>query len=192
LSTRITSSHDCVILDACCVMNLYASRKMSEIIASIAELVTVTVYVKDVEALFVYKKSKQEAPAEKESVNLQPMIDEGLLKVVDFESEAEKISFVNLTVQRMDDGEAATGAIAIHRNWAIATDDRQSRTVFKREAPHIQLISTPELVKHWVDNAHPEADIVSQVHKDIETRANYWVRVKDPLFDWWQMSQGNV
>ena len=92
----------------------------------------------------------------------------------------------------MDDGEAATGAIAIHRNWAIATDDRQYRSVFKREAPHIQLISTPELVKHWVDNAHPKADIVSQVLKDIETRANYWVRVKDPLFDWWQMSQRNV
>jgi hypothetical protein len=159
---------------------------MPEIIASISELVTVTVYIKDIEALFVYQQSKQQSPTEKEAIDLQPMIDQGLLTVVDFESEAEKISFVNLTVQRIDDGEAAAGAIAIHRNWAIATDDRQSRSVFQREAPYLQLISTPELVKHWIDNEEPDAYVIGQALKDIEARANYLVSQHHPLYEWWQ------
>lgn len=188
MGSRITSSQNCIILDACCVMNLYSSRKMPEIVAAIAELVAVTVYVKEIEALFVYKKSKHENPTELDPVDLQPMIDAGLIHVVDFESDIERINFVNLTVQQLDDGEAATGAIAINRNWAIATDDRRSRAIFNQEASHVQLISTPELVKHWVDTMSPDPGTTSQVLKEIENRANYLVSPKDPLHSWWQES----
>jgi len=162
---------------------------MAEIIASIAELVTVTVYVKDIEALFVYRKSKRETPTDLDRVDLQPMIDTGLIQVVDFESEIERLTFLNLTAQRIDDGEAATGAIAIHRNWAVATDDRRPRSIFKQAAPQLQLISTPELVKHWVDNTSPDVDTISQVLKEIEARANYLVGPGDPLHSWWQASK---
>ena len=189
MSSPLTSSHNGIILDACCVMNLYASGQMAEVIASIIELVAVTVYVKNIEALFIYKQSSPDTLPAKVSVDLQPLIDQGLLQTVDLETDAEKISFINLTASRMDDGEAMTGAIALHRHWAIATDDRQCRTVFRREAPQIQLISTAELVKHWVDTIKPEACVVCQVLKNIEAGANYLVGVKDPLYNWWQTNK---
>ncbi len=184
--SQITSAHDAIILDACCVMNLYASNKMDEIVASISESVVVHVYVKDVEALTVYKVSKSESPTEKEPIILQPLIEAGLIIVVDFESAAEKISFVNLAANRLDDGEAATGAIALHRGWAIATDDRKCRSLFNKEAPHIELISTPQLIKHWADSITTSPQVVSNIIRNVEARANYLVGRRDHLYSWWQ------
>jgi len=38
--------------------------------------------------------------------------------------------------------EAITGAIAVNRNWAIATDDLASIKLFQKTAPQIALVST--------------------------------------------------
>jgi hypothetical protein len=71
------------------------------------------------------------------------------------DSEAEENSFVNFAVE-LDEGEAVTGAIAMHRHWGIVTDDRKARRVFARTNPHVQLLSTPEFIKHWVSPSLPQ------------------------------------
>lgn len=172
-------------------MNLYASRKMAEIIASIAEQVAVSIYVKNEEALFVYQKSKRETPQERNAVDLSALIDQNLITVVHYESEAEKITFANLTSHRLDDGEAATGAIAIHRNWALATDDRRTQRYFAQHFSHIQLISTPQLLKHWSDSVAPDTQVISEALIAIETRANYWVSQRNTLYRWWQSKKSS-
>lgn len=175
MGSHITSRHDCIILDACCVMNLYASRRMAGIVSSIRETVAVAVYVMDFEALSVYSSSKSASPQEREPIDLQPLIDDGLLIPADLETEAEDVAFIDFTSQRLDDSEAATMAIAVNRNWAVATDDRVARRICGQQHQNIQLISTPELVRHWVETKEPDERVVGRAILDIESRANYLV-----------------
>jgi len=181
----ITADHSCVILDACCLMNLYASRHMAEIVATITEKIAVATYVKNEEALFVYQASKQDQPAKTEAVDIDSLVEAGLIRLVELGAEIEKGYFAALTARRLDDGEAITAAMAINRHWALATDDRRARSILGQEAPQIALISTPQLVKHWADSHHPEPAQVNQAMRDIERRANFLVGKRDPLYNWW-------
>ena len=186
VGSRITTKHDCIILDACCVMNLYASRKMGEIISAIAETVAVAVYVMKVEALTVYQESKRAAPDDKEQIDLQPFIDNEVLIAAALESDAENAAFLEFATQRLDDGEAATMAIAVNRNWAVATDDRAARRISQNQYEHIQLVSTPELMRHWQDIKKPDPHILRHALLNTENRANYLVGRRHPLYEWWQ------
>ena len=117
--------------------------------------------------------------------NLQPFIEQGLIRVVSPDSEAEENAFVNFAVE-LDDGEAVTGAIAMHRHWSIATDDRKARNVFARTNPYVQLLSTPELIKHWADTHKPSIEVVREVLQNIQTQARYKPPAAHALYAWWQ------
>lgn len=186
MASHITTNHKCIILDACCIMNLYASGKMEEIISSIAETIAVAVYVMKVEALSVYRESKKLSADDREVIDLQPLIDKGLLFVADLESDEEMLAFIEFSAKRLDDGEAATMAIASNRNWAVATDDRSAQRIFHEEHDQIQLISTPELIKHWQDNVKPDQNALRYTILNIENRANYLVGRRHSLYQWWQ------
>jgi predicted nucleic acid-binding protein len=170
LSTGIVFSHDCIILDACCAINLYMSGHMEEILQAIPGCIALAIFVLDEEIL---------------RVNLRPLVEQGLIHVVSLESEAEESAFVNFAAE-LDDGEAVTGAIAMHRNWGIATDDRKARRIFARTNPRVQLLSTPELIKHWADTYNPPIAIVHEVLQNIETQARYKPPVAHALHAWWQ------
>lgn len=189
MPVKITTNHDFLILDACVLMNLYASGWIEAILSAISETCTVAIYVAESEALSVYAKAKSDILGEKERVQLQPLFDKGLLRAVDLESEEERASFLLLSAQRLDDGEAITMAIAQHRRWAVATDDRRAIRIFNAHYGHIQIISTPELVKHWQEVRNPEPRVWQQAIVDIELKANYLVGRMHPLYNWWQIGR---
>jgi predicted nucleic acid-binding protein len=162
---------------------------MADIIRSITERVVVTTYVQAEEVITVYEVSKQAAPLQKETINLDPFLERKLLITADLESEEEKMTFVRLVIDRLDDGEATTVAIAAHRHWAIATDDHRARRICREKFSGIHLISTPDLVRHWAQVAAPTADELSQALIDIEQRANYLVGTSHTLYQWWQSSK---
>ncbi len=174
-------AHPCIILDACCVINLYASKQMGEILKSIPKSVCVAAYVKNEEVLRSYNHLTQC----NEDVELQSFIEQGLLTLVDLNLEAEAETYINFAAV-LDDGEAITGAIALHRNWAIATDDRAAIKVFSREAPHLQILSTSELIKHWVETAEPSFNTVSECLQNIIIGARYRPGPNYEAYSWWQ------
>jgi len=116
---------------------------------------------------------------------LQPIIDRGLLRVVTPETEAENITFVNFAAT-LDDGEAITRAIALHRNWAIGTDDRKAISFFTQNMSHLQVISTLELIKYWVDTANPPLETICLALQKVRVRARYEPNLKHKLYLWWQ------
>jgi hypothetical protein len=73
---------------------------MADILLAIPGYVALAIFVLDEELL---------------RINLQPLVAQGIIRVVLFESEAEENAFVNFAVE-LDDGEAITGAIAVHRH----------------------------------------------------------------------------
>jgi hypothetical protein len=177
LTTEVVFLHECIILDACCIINLYASRHFGNILEAIPASVAVATYVRKEEALKIYGGPDEYVMQREEQIDLQPFIDRGLL-LVSPETEAENVTYVNFAAS-LDDGEAITGAIAVHRNWAIGSDDRRAISFFAKEAPHLQRISTLESLKHWVDTTGLPADVVCNALRNVRTRAKYRKRSLD-------------
>ena len=118
---------------------------------------------------------------------LETAIAQGLLVVVDFESEEEETSYINYAAVLGDDGESATGAIAFHRGWAIGTDDKRAKSFFAREAPQLQVVSTLEMLKHWSEMAELDPAEVRDILLAIRVKGRYLPPKNHPLRDWWEM-----
>ncbi|MBL7161567.1 MAG: hypothetical protein ISS57_03100 [Anaerolineales bacterium] len=177
--------HDWIILDACCIINLFASQQARDILETIPNSISVAAYVRDYEALRIYSGPIKNVQESSETIDLQPFIDDGLLLVVDIETEVEANTYINLAA-RLDDGEAITGAIALNRNWAIATDDSAAAKLLQNESPDIVLVSTLDLVKYRVDTNKPDEDTVRETLLNIRVRGRYEPSRTHPLGEWWQ------
>ena len=176
-----TFSHDCIILDACCVINLYASEKMEQILNAIPKSVHIAAYVKNAEVLKVYDNRTKRT----QEIDLEPLIDQGILNLVELDLETEADTRVALT-EILDDGEAITRAIALHRNWAIATDDKVAIRVFRQRAEHLQIITTPKLIKYWADKTIASPDVIQACLRNIMMKASYHPAKRHHLYHWWQ------
>ena len=104
------------------------------------------------------------------------------------ETEEEATNVINFTVALGGDGEAYTGAIAIHRNWAIASDERRVLNFFAQRAPHLQRLTTPELLKYWADTAHPEPETLRLALELVANEGSYTISPRHSCFAWWQAS----
>lgn len=182
---KLVFSQDCVILNACCIINLYASGHNGDILRSLTPSIAIAAYVRDEEAIRIYSGSDDQTK-KYEQINLEPFIACNLLTVVSPETEAENITFVNFAATLGGDGEAVTGAIALHRNWSIGSDDRKAIAFFARNAPHLQLISTLELIKHWVDTSDEPSAPVREALYNMRIRARYAPIANHKLYGWWK------
>ncbi len=191
--SRLTFNGRGVILDACCVINLYASLCTKRILSSIPVQVLVADYVMSNESLCVLYGSDGNCAAIKEQIDLLPFVGNGDIEIASIDVKKELETFMYFASQ-VDDGEAITGAMAYHRNLAIATDDVKAAKLFKSEAPAIQVISTPELLKHWADNDNASFQDISTALKNIRFRARYAPEETHGLYEWWVQAedQGKV
>lgn len=170
-----------IILDACCIINLYAGSVMQEVLESIPAPFFVDRYVKEKEALTI----KGEAENEFIDIDLNPFIQDQILQEVTLTGAEELNTFVNLAVS-LDDGEARCGAIAAHRNFVVATDEKVGIRIFSGLEPPISTISTLEILHRWseIKNIRPEK--LSKVLKSIEKKASYRPGSKHFYFAWWK------
>ena len=81
--------HDTLIVDASCLISLYASNQLTAILQSISKTVAVAAYVADREALFIQSEVDEAGERKKEAIVLQPFINAGLLRIVDLAEEDE-------------------------------------------------------------------------------------------------------
>jgi predicted nucleic acid-binding protein len=193
-----------VVLDACCVINLYAAGKILTSEAPQSKpprrkIVLPGAAPQAKRLLFDFKlhlpaKVKGEAqyvlqPDEedktklvKAEVHLDPLLQSGLLHECDLEGEQENDLFVQMAV-KLDDGEAACFAIAKSRGWVLATDERPTERLAKQHG--VSIITTPELVKLWADKTKASEEVVAQVLWNIQTYAHYFPRKTLPMHSWW-------
>ena len=184
-------AHDTLILDADCVISLYASGQMGEILAAIPRSMTVATYVAEREALWIWGEPDPAGVRPKDQIQLQPFVDRGLLHLVHIDSEEEAEVLATFAAMIRGQGEAITGAIAYCRNWAIVVDDRRARRLFTEQTPHLQLLYALDLVKHWADNTDAPADLITQALRNIRRRATYRPALDHPLLVWWQTFGGD-
>ncbi|MTJ54362.1 hypothetical protein FJR38_17715 [Anabaena sp. UHCC 0253] len=176
---QITHSH--ILLDACCVLNLCASGQFLAILKSLPAEIVVTTVVQERELNTLQRFQEENNDA---VLDFQEAIQQGLLKIVDFESEAEEESFVNYAAI-LDDGESATLAIAVHRKWTVATDDKRAISFIQKEDPNLQILSTSDIIKHWSDVANIDLLTLRDVLQIIRIKGRYEPPKNDPLRKWW-------
>lgn len=183
MTSQFHIAHNCIILDACCIINFYASGRMGDILASIPRSVTVAAYVRSQEARAVYTADGLGA---QEAIDLDLYIDQGLLRVVDLETAAENAHYINFAANLGDDGEAITGAIAVERDWAIGTDDGAATKFFRQRCPQLRIISSLELLKHWAEAERVGATELEQALRLVRIRGRYQPHTRHVLYAWWQ------
>lgn len=181
-----------IILDGCALLNLYASRRIAEVLGTLPRPCAVADYVRDQEALWVGRHRSGPA-AERERVNVGPLITTGLVEVLTLEGDEEMAHFLTLvSSSRIDDGEAMSGALAHSRGLVVATDDKAALKVFGRHSPPIPTCSTASLVKHWAECANVDAATLRRALVDIRERACFEPGARDPLQPWWRAALDNA
>lgn len=177
-----------IILDGCGLLNLYASRRIAEILGTMPRPCAVADYVRDQEALWV-GRHKSGPAAEYERVDVGPLVTSGLVEVLTLEGDGEMAHFLTLvSSSRIDDGEAMSGALAHARGLVVATDDKAALKVFGRHSPPIPTCSTASLVKHWAEHTAVDAARLRRALVDIRERASFEPGRRDPLQSWWRQA----
>lgn len=169
-----------VLLDSCVVINLYACRRMHDILSTLPCEFGIVDLVHG-EAQSVRRDGLGEDASERERIDLGSLLRAGSLRVVAPANDAELETFINLTLE-LDDGEAMTAALALHRGLAIATDDRVALRIIGNRAP---IVSSLELIKAWVDIAALPWTEVAALLRDVRQRGRYIPHRTHPLRSWW-------
>ena len=168
-----------IALDACCVLNLYATGHMAQILQVLQYNAVI-----GSRALAEAQYLKTADPVERQPVDLAPLIAAGQLLVGHLEGHEETALFVALAAH-MEDGEAEAAALAIHRGWALATDERKVRRVLSGVRPDLVIVGTSDLLHEWqARSAVPDAEM-SGVLRRVTERASFVPARSDPLREWW-------
>jgi hypothetical protein len=156
---------------------------MGPILASLPASAAISEYVYSVEVT-----GKKDALAHTgadipQVISLQSFRDTGLLQVIDLTA-SEEIDAVDFSAV-IGEGEAFTCAIAKNRGWAVATDDRRALTFFSETAPELQVVTTPQLIKHWAETDKVAAELVRDVLDKVHALGRYLPPKDHALYNWW-------
>jgi hypothetical protein len=140
-------------------------------------------YVLQEEVRHIWDPDSPEDAAAKVTVNVSSYIEDGLIRVIHLDHPKEELYFVNLASE-MDDGEAVTGAISLHRGYPVATDDHKTRRVLSEILPSIQLLSTLDLLKLW-GTSKPPAELRKAMNATWRG-TGFYPEEHDALYPWWR------
>ncbi len=135
------------------------------------------------------KKLRDTHTGEMVEVDIAPLVASGLLQVLEISGEEEQTLYVEQSIV-VDDGEAMSIAIAVHRHLELAIDDKQAANHTGRTFPEIRLWSTPEILKQWADVSSVDPIVLQNAIRQIEIRARYFPPKSHALAAWWQTIKG--
>lgn len=168
-------------LDACTLINLAATGHFDHI-ADVLGLVFVI--AREVSGEALYLRSDDPAHPEPAPIDLSTSIAAGVLEVTDLRDD-ELATFV-AAAHRLDQGEAATVALAVQRELDLATDDRAARRLVAAEHPALAVTTTPQLLRRYCESGQvPNAHAIGCITM-IEQRASFTPGSADADFLWWQ------
>jgi len=171
-----------VVVDTCCLINLYASQRLQAIVAASVEQAIIPKPVVE-ECLYIRQASEEDpnhlVPM---TINLRPLIDDGVLLLTELTGEAELSQFVQLAAL-IDDCEAACLAIAVLRGLAIATDDK--RAIHIATDLGVSVVTTPQLLKNWAEHASVAQNEVTNAILCIERYGRFRPHALCAHTQWW-------
>ncbi|CCF83768.1 hypothetical protein [Nitrolancea hollandica] len=173
----------CILLDTCCLLNLYATGRIADILYALPARFAVVERVLS-ESLYIRRGEVTGDEDDTEPVLLQPLVELGLLEVLQVENDDEAASFVSFAAE-LDDGEAMTCALALHRTMVVATDDRKATRLCGLLNPPLSVQTTAAMIRSWADARQIPHESLRQVLSDVRERARFAPGRHDPLHAWW-------
>jgi predicted nucleic acid-binding protein len=167
-----------LLVDACVLINLYGSGRF-EAIAQSSGFDLLVAEEAAAEGLYVEREGVLER------IDLVRLRDVGVIRIVGL-TKPEVATMVDFASE-IDEGEAATLAIATHRQIAVATDDRGALRFINRRNLKVTVLRTSDLVRKWAE-VDVTADEIRMVLHLIESDARFRPGPADPNQDWWEQS----
>ena len=186
MTRSIVFSRDGVILNACCLRNIYASRCMVAILRALPIPTMIARLVYQEQPLRILRENQEGEGLVVEDIDLQPILNAGLLVMASLTSEAEEAKMVELAAVLREDGEATTAALALQRRWAFGVDGPATTALLRQHLPDVQIVSTPILIQQWVEYGQPPSRTLRGALQNIHQGTGYAPPVHHPLYSWWQ------
>jgi predicted nucleic acid-binding protein len=170
-----------IALDACVLINLCATGHLPEIAQA---LETTFVVAREASAETLYLRSAHAADPQKVMIDLQPQIAQHVIEVADLRV-SELTTFV-AAAEHLDEGEAATLALAFHRHLPLATDDRAALRLIAADYRDVAVRTTSQLLRRYCEVTAASTEHTAACVAAIERRANFTPPATDPEADWWE------
>ena len=171
------------VIDTCCLIDLLASGHAEAVLRACGHVWHLPGAVQG-EVQFV----RQLDPTDRTKcvsvpVDLTSLISAGVLTVSQPDVQPELDLFTQYATLFRSDGEAMCLALAESRGWLIATDDKKAIRIGQQAG--LTVLSTPQLIKMWADNARPGQPTIVKALKDIELLAQFHPNPAMPECQWW-------
>jgi len=170
------------IIDTCCLINILASGKVGEILAS-----TQAFYIGEQaskESLYLNQYDDESMKRiGRMKVDLMPLLANDSLVLCKLETGEEYERYLYFA-ERLDDGEAEALALALSRNWTVATDDKKAVRIAGEHG--IKTISTLQIVMHWVKKNRVGKKELQEVMTAIHRLASFFPSPRLPGYDEWE------
>ncbi len=176
---------DDVVIDACCMINLYAAGDLRTRLLTPGRKWYVPSVVLS-ESLYIHQV-QSDGTTVKIAIELQSLIDDGTVHSCDPAEGAELELYVDFAT-KIDDGEAMALAIAKSRDWTVATDDRKAIRLAGEHS--ISILTTPDLMKSWADSTDASPEELRQALHQIEQLATFSPSSRHHLHKWWNDCTG--
>lgn len=171
-----------VLLDACCLLNLFATGHVGQILETSPHRFAVARYVAEEEILEI-----DSPEGEQVRTPLQPRIDElveaDCLELLEVSTAREQRELVRFAFE-LDDGEAHTLALAVIRKARVATDDKKAIRIYSEESP-VGCLRTSDLLFEWAEAEEIPEPELRRIVRAIAHRASFFPPRSDPHFERW-------
>lgn len=164
-----------LLLDACTVINLAAALPLEDLSTLLGRPVGMVRQASE-EVLFLHDDVEGET--------VKSPVDTARLQIVEM-LDAELEVYVRLAAF-VDDGEAATLAVAHSRNLGVATDDRAAIRLVSGARLSVQLFGTSALLRSWADRNAVSREETARALRQVKLRARFVPRADDPNCTWWR------
>ena len=167
-----------LILDACIAINLAATEHLK----SIADTLHITfLIVAEAAAEVGYLRDVLDGEQALTAIDLTTPASEALAIVT---LQPSEVTLYLELAALVDDGDAATIAVAILRNLDLATDDRRARRLCQ-ERGLAEPLRTVALLHAYTDTAGLTDNQIRDVLARVRDRASFQPSRSDPDLKWW-------
>ena len=172
-----------IVIDACCTLNLLATRREDEILAG-ANLALVMGERAHGEAIFLSTPPDETGLRARESASTERLLSSDRLSIRALDTGPLIDAFV-ACAPFLRDADASCVALAAVLALPLATDDAKERRVARSLFPQIEILTTLDILHDALGAlALPESEEL-RLAFDLRWRGNFVPPKNDPLGDWY-------
>jgi predicted nucleic acid-binding protein len=172
-----------VVIDACCTLNLLATGREIDIVRALGLLLLETPQVSR-EPISLSTPPDEDGVRRKEPVSCAALRAAGCLEMRALDTEALLDAFVTCAA-RIKDTDASCIALAGVLGIPLVTDDRKERKVARDIFPHLEVVSTLDLLHDAAAALRWSDDELVKVASSLLWRGNFAPPRRDPRADWY-------